>query len=171
MQACRHWWCNAMAVDVLNDIWDFSNSVSSIYMFEFYITVTSEWARWCLKSPAARLFTQSFIQTPRKISKLRMTGLCAGKSTVTGEFPAQMASIAENVSIWWRHNESIKHLVFEATCISVACMQSYCECSHRHGNTYLVTTRMSRQGRGLEIWNFDISLNKLFSICPSCRYL
>ena len=23
----------------------------------------------------------------------------------TGEFPAQMASYAENVSIWWRHHE------------------------------------------------------------------
>ena len=29
---------------------------------------------------------------------------CAGNSTVTGEFPAQMASNAENVSIWWRHH-------------------------------------------------------------------
>ena len=28
---------------------------------------------------------------------------CAGNSPVTGEFPAQMASNAENVSIWWRH--------------------------------------------------------------------
>ena len=25
------------------------------------------------------------------------------KLRVTGEFPAQMASNAENVSIWWRH--------------------------------------------------------------------
>ena len=25
----------------------------------------------------------------------------------TGEFPAQMASNAENVSIWWRHHERI----------------------------------------------------------------
>ena len=25
-------------------------------------------------------------------------------SLVTGEFPAQMASNAENVSIWWRHH-------------------------------------------------------------------
>ena len=33
---------------------------------------------------------------------------CAGKSLVTGEFPAQMASNAENVSIWWRHHDS-KH--------------------------------------------------------------
>ena len=28
---------------------------------------------------------------------------CAGYSPVTGEFPAQMASNMENVSIWWRH--------------------------------------------------------------------
>ena len=33
--------------------------------------------------------------------KLRVTDLCAGNSPVTGEFPAQMASNAENVSIWW----------------------------------------------------------------------
>ena len=39
-------------------------------------------------------------------SKLRVTGLCAGNSPVTGEFPAQMPSNAENISIWWRHHES-----------------------------------------------------------------
>ena len=37
-------------------------------------------------------------------SKPRITGLCAGNSPVTCEFPAQMASNAENVSIWWRHH-------------------------------------------------------------------
>ena len=31
--------------------------------------------------------------------------LCAGNSPVTGEFPAQMASIAEKVFIWWRHHD------------------------------------------------------------------
>ena len=40
----------------------------------------------------------------KKTSKLRVTGLCEGNSPVTGEFPAQMASNAENVSIWWRHH-------------------------------------------------------------------
>ena len=40
----------------------------------------------------------------KKTSKLCVTGLCAGNSPVTGEFPAQMASNAENVSIWWRHH-------------------------------------------------------------------
>ena len=39
----------------------------------------------------------------KKMSKVLVTGLCAGNSPVTGEFPAQRASKAENVSIWWRH--------------------------------------------------------------------
>ena len=30
---------------------------------------------------------------------------------VTGEFPAQMASNIENVSIRWRHHESICHVI------------------------------------------------------------
>ena len=41
----------------------------------------------------------------KKPLKLRVTGLCEGNSPVTGEFPAQRASNAENVSIWWRHHE------------------------------------------------------------------
>ena len=40
----------------------------------------------------------------KKTSKLRVTGLFVGNSTVTCEFPAEMASNAENVSIWWRHH-------------------------------------------------------------------
>ena len=42
----------------------------------------------------------------RKNSQLRVTGLCVGNSPGTGEFPAQTASNAENVSIWWRHHAS-----------------------------------------------------------------
>ena len=44
----------------------------------------------------------------KKASKLRVTGLCAGNSPGTGEFPAQMASYAENVSIWWRHHDTVQ---------------------------------------------------------------
>ena len=43
----------------------------------------------------------------KKTSKLRVTGLCERNSPVTGEFPAQRASNAENVSIWWCHHETI----------------------------------------------------------------
>ena len=46
------------------------------------------------------LLNQLFRHRSKKTSKLRVTGLCAG------EFPAQMASNAENVSIWWRHHGS-----------------------------------------------------------------
>ena len=42
----------------------------------------------------------------KKTSKLCVTGLCVGNSTGTGEFPAQMASNAENVSLWWRHHDT-----------------------------------------------------------------
>ena len=44
------------------------------------------------------LFNRLFRRRSTKTSKLRVTGLC--------EFPAQRASYAENVSIWWRHHVS-----------------------------------------------------------------
>ena len=50
------------------------------------------------------LFNRLFWRRSKKMSKLSVTGLCEGNSLVTGEFPAQRASNAENVSIWWRHH-------------------------------------------------------------------
>ena len=41
-----------------------------------------------------------------KHQNLRVIGLCGGNSPGTGKFPAQMASNAENVSIWWRHHHA-----------------------------------------------------------------
>ena len=57
--------------------------------------MTSQWARWRLKSPALPLFTQPFIRVQIK----------ENIKAPPGEFPAQMASNAENVSIWWRHHD------------------------------------------------------------------
>ena len=54
--------------------------------------------------PHGCLLNRLFGRKSKKTSKLRVTGLCAGNSPGTGEFPAQMASYAENVSIWWRHH-------------------------------------------------------------------
>ena len=54
--------------------------------------------------PRGCLLSRVFSHRWKKTSKLRVTGLCAGNSPVSGEFPAQMASNAENVSIWWRHH-------------------------------------------------------------------
>ena len=50
------------------------------------------------------LLNRLFRHRPKKTSKLRVTGLFAGNSPVTGVFPAQKASNAENNSIWWRHH-------------------------------------------------------------------
>ena len=46
-----------------------------------------------------------FRHKSKKTSKLRVTGLCAGDSPVTGEFPTQIASNAEFVSIRWHHHD------------------------------------------------------------------
>ena len=68
-------------------------------------TLMSQWAWWRLKSPALRLFTQPLIQAQIKENiKAPRHCLCEGNSLGTGEFPAQMANNAENVSIWWRHH-------------------------------------------------------------------
>ena len=39
------------------------------------------------------------------ISLSRSFGRRSKKTSVTDEFPAQMATNAENVSIWWRHHD------------------------------------------------------------------
>ena len=50
------------------------------------------------------LFNHLFGRRRKKTSKLRVTGLCEGYSPVTGDFPAQRANNAENVSIWLRRH-------------------------------------------------------------------
>ena len=53
------------------------------------------------------LLNRLFRCRSKKTSKLCVTGLCVGNSQVAGEFPAQRASYAENVSIWWRHHGKV----------------------------------------------------------------
>ena len=60
------------------------------------------------------LLNRLFRLRSKKTSKLRVIGICAGNSPVPGEFHAQMASNAENVSIWWRH-----HYIWPVTVCSI----------------------------------------------------
>ena len=77
-----------------------------------YVYMSWTQLQWCHNGhdgasnhqPHHCLFNRLFRRRSKKTSKVRFTGLCAGNSPVTGEFPAQMASNAENVSIWWRHH-------------------------------------------------------------------
>ena len=55
--------------------------------------------------PQDCLLNRLFRRRSMKTSKLRVTSLCAGNSPGTSEFPGQMASNTENVSIWWCHHE------------------------------------------------------------------
>ena len=50
------------------------------------------------------VYSTVYSDASKKTPKLRVAGLCGGNSPGTGEFIAQMANNAENVSIWWRHH-------------------------------------------------------------------
>ena len=68
-------------------------------------------ARWRLKSPDSRLLTFGSVYSgayQRKHQSSASLALCAGNLPVTGEFPTQKASNAENVSIWWRHPDKME---------------------------------------------------------------
>ena len=59
----------------------------------------------------ASVYTAVFLQVQIKENlKVPRHWLCVGKSPLTGEFPAQKASNAENVSIWWRHHVCVLQL-------------------------------------------------------------
>ena len=84
--------------------------MASLYQHEHYNDVIMS----LMASQITSLTTVYLTVYSKKTSKLRVTGLCEGNSSVTGEFPAQRASNAENVSIWWRHQESLVSLMMRS---------------------------------------------------------
>ena len=52
----------------------------------------------------ATVYSTVYSGADQRKHQSRVTGLCVWNSPVTGEFPAQMASNVENISIWWRHH-------------------------------------------------------------------
>ena len=58
---------------------------------------------WRLKSPASWLFAQPFVQT--QIKENSKASRHWPLWPVTGGFPSQRASNAENVFIWWSHHD------------------------------------------------------------------
>ena len=70
-----------------------------------------------------RLLNRLFRHRSKKTSKLHVTGLCEGNSPVTGEVPAQRASNAENVSIWWRNHGNVCKNTF-CNIILISCHQN-----------------------------------------------
>ena len=74
--------------------------------------------------PHGRLLNRLFRRRSKKTSKLRVTGICVGNYPGNDEFPAQMVSNAENVSIWWRHHGFPYTYMFSLSTILVSqCLQ------------------------------------------------
>ena len=87
------------------------------------------------------LLNHLFTCRSKKTSKLHITGLCEGNSPVTGEFPAQRASNAENVSIWWRHHDQFWPLGIVVACLCV-CQSPVCT----HDNSWPVQAGITKFG-------------------------
>ena len=85
------------------------------------------------------LFNRLFKRRSNKTPKLHVTGLCAGNSPVTGEFPAQRASKAENISIWWRHHDTTKfHYYFSrAYALEAIEVNHLTRCDLDHGSWHM----------------------------------
>ena len=89
------------------------NVLSVLFLLFLHVLFKEKTLRWrhndhagvSNHQPHGCLLNRLFRRKSKKTSKLCVTGLCAGNSPGTGEFPAQMASNAENVSIGWRHHD------------------------------------------------------------------
>ena len=74
----------------------------------FDITMTPWWVRWCLKSPASRLFAQPFVRAQTKeIIEAFLHWSLWGEPPIIDGLPSQRASYVENVSIWWRRGDFV----------------------------------------------------------------
>ena len=81
----------------------------------------SIWRRYH-EQPYQCLLNRLSRRRSKKTSRLRVTGLWEDNSPVTGEFPEQRASNADNISIWWRryvNANSYITLVFMCTSIMI----------------------------------------------------
>ena len=108
--------------------------IMKTFCFPFIITLVSA-LQWhhnehygvSNHQPHDRLFNRLFRRRSKRTSKLRVTGLCERNSPVTGEFPAQRASNAENVFSWWRHYDDITCWSPRSTIHAPSC-PTLCDC-------------------------------------------
>ena len=101
------------------------------------------------------LLIRLFRRRSKKTSKPRVTGLCAGKSSVTREFSAQKASSAKNVSIWLRHHK-LAHLMSSLNDFPVSA-QNWNYKTHSHTKIYISyfvrDKNMFKQLHSIVLWN------------------
>ena len=85
------------------------------------------------------LLHRLFRRRSKKTSKLRVTCMW-GEPPVTGGFPSQRVSYAENISIWWRHDDVPKMYSIKFT--SMQCVLRHihmvCDCVHHFRSVQVV---------------------------------
>ena len=94
------------------------------------------------------LLKRLFRHRSKKTSKLRVTVICAGNSPVTGEFPVQRASNAENASIWWRHHGLHQAIYTYIYVFYICAYNKQCMCGIFH--LQCVTYALCRQNMVIE---------------------
>ena len=113
-------WCRWMAVCIYMCVC--GRGVTTLLLFYFLFIVEQDLGQWEKSLPWLWpcstinitvtsnhqlhdcLLNRLFRRRSKKTSKRRVIGLCVENSPGTGEFPTQMASNAEIVSIWWHHH-------------------------------------------------------------------
>ena len=132
--------------------------------------------------PEHYILNRLFGRISAKTSKLCVTGLCAGTSTVTGEFPAQMASNAENASIWWRHHSRVRAWAWSAVISNVIAFRTCVTYSskfllQKHSlsitNIHLKISFAKNRpfGSGLIVWNLRSIPPSTWAILFLVRFL
>ena len=93
-----------------------SRDLTKPQFVNLFIEASTKWTPYSLRwrhnerdgvpdhQPHDCFLNRLFRRWSKETSKFHVTGLCAENSPVTGDFPAQRASNAENVTIWWRHH-------------------------------------------------------------------
>ena len=98
----RRWWFETQSYS----LWRHGKATSAASTAEHYIDVIMTTMASQITSLTVVYSTVYSDADQRKHQKLCVTGLCVGNSPGPVSSPAQRASYAENVSIWWRHHEN-----------------------------------------------------------------
>ena len=159
-------------------LWRITENAETNLYHKFYIFIdsdrrTSQWRHNERDGVSNHLRLDRLLKCLWRRSKRtssRITGLCAGNPPVTGGFPSQRASCAENVSIWWRHHggfidtRTIIETFSASTGSTLVQVMAWC----------IKPFTMDSTHKGPLMWNFDlffvITMKNLLNKQSSCQW-